>query len=343
MMTPEWEQTDWKRLTAMRDRFLKHSADPTDYWQSREDVELYDRTFAQRIAWKIESVLRELKTRRWVPPEAPILDWGCGSGVAGRAWLDAYGKPEGEGARLSLWDRSGIARSFARDKAKLRFPQAEIVELKDAAQAEAAAEGAVVIISHVANELSLSGLEKLQPMLRRAAAVVWVEPGTSPMGRLLPKYRDEMADLFRPVAPCPHALVCGLRTEANQGHWCHHFGEAPAVAFSDPGWVRFGQILGVDLRSLPYSFLVLERKAVPVTTLASPPLLGRVIGRTSEQKGRMEVLWCTDTGAGMRELQKRDSGKAWRWLHKIREAPLFLPSADDGKRIAAPLPWPDAE
>lgn len=341
MMDSEWEKTDWKRLTALRDRFLNRSNEQSDYWQTREDVELYDRTFAQRIAWKIESVLRELKTRQWAAPNAPIVDWGCGSGVAGRAFLDAFGRDNGTGSKLSLWDRSPLALRFAAERAKDRFPEAEVVVLKDAAEAEAAAEGAILVISHVANELSLSGLERFKILLSKAAAVIWIEPGTSPMGRLLPKFRDELADTFRAVAPCPHAAACGLRTEVNQAHWCHHFGEAPAVAFSDPGWVRFGQVLGVDLRSLPYSFLVLERKTAPVSTLTEPAALGRVIGRANELKGKMEVLWCSESGTGMRELQKRDSAKAWRWLHKIHESPLFLPSKDSGSRLESPQPWPE--
>ena len=75
----------------MRRRFL--SEDPTgvrDYWDSPVTVAAYDRSFAQRIGWKWTAVMEELSARGWTLPQniSRIVDWGCGSGIASRIFLE---------------------------------------------------------------------------------------------------------------------------------------------------------------------------------------------------------------------------------------------------------------
>ncbi|MGC3961385.1 MAG: hypothetical protein QM813_26700 [Verrucomicrobiota bacterium] len=86
-----WDSIDWTALERMRGAFLAGTAGATDYWQSEADLAAYDATFAQRIGWKWDFVLGELQRRDWAPPRGELLDWGCGSGVAGRAFLDHFG------------------------------------------------------------------------------------------------------------------------------------------------------------------------------------------------------------------------------------------------------------
>ncbi|MCC6822390.1 MAG: hypothetical protein IT579_16790, partial [Verrucomicrobia subdivision 3 bacterium] len=91
-----------------------------DYWQSESDLASYDATFAQRIGWKWDYVLAELTRRGWVPPLGELLDWGCGSGIAGRAFLDHFGTQSVTGLRV--WDRSAAAMAFAARRAREKYP-----------------------------------------------------------------------------------------------------------------------------------------------------------------------------------------------------------------------------
>ncbi|MEI6085322.1 MAG: hypothetical protein WCS70_13625, partial [Verrucomicrobiota bacterium] len=85
-----WDEIDWDALNRLRAGFL---AGATDYWRSERDLASYDLTFAQRIGWKWDFVLAELKRLGWQPPVGPVVDWGCGSGIAGRAFLGEFPAP----------------------------------------------------------------------------------------------------------------------------------------------------------------------------------------------------------------------------------------------------------
>ena len=104
-----WEAIDWTALERMRTAFLQNTAGAGEYWQSELDLASYDTTFAQRIGWKWDYVLKELKRRGWSPPTEELLDWGCGSGIASRAFLDHFS--EGSVTALRLRDRSSTAAS----------------------------------------------------------------------------------------------------------------------------------------------------------------------------------------------------------------------------------------
>src|SRR2546426_4934132 len=116
-----WESVDWAALDRLRDTFLAGKPTGTDYWKSRSNLENYDFTFAQRIAWKWDAVLRELKLRGWTPPPGSgALDWGCGSGIAGRRVVEFFGQERFE--CLRVFDRSSLAMEFAIEKARESFP-----------------------------------------------------------------------------------------------------------------------------------------------------------------------------------------------------------------------------
>src|SRR5260221_14548533 len=103
----DWENIDWKALERLRAAFLDGTAGAQDYWHSERDLDSYDQTFAQRIRWKWDYVLRELSGRGWTPPHGEVVDWGCGSGVATRAFLGRFGADSS--ARFIFWDRSPLA------------------------------------------------------------------------------------------------------------------------------------------------------------------------------------------------------------------------------------------
>ena len=79
------ESLDWEVLDRLRATFLSDARTEGPYWHTLTDLECYDLTYAERIGWKWDAVLDELRLRGWTAPAgATVLDWGCGSGVAGR-------------------------------------------------------------------------------------------------------------------------------------------------------------------------------------------------------------------------------------------------------------------
>ena len=82
-------------------------------------------------------------------------------------------------------------------------------------------------------------------------------------------------------------------------HWCHHFAPPPPAVFQDGNWARFAERAGIDLRALPYSFLVLQRPvegAVPAADYGWE----RILGGARVYKPEARVLSCG--GAGVTEV-----------------------------------------
>ncbi|MDP0500805.1 MAG: small ribosomal subunit Rsm22 family protein [Verrucomicrobiota bacterium JB022] len=323
MMT--WDELDYARLETLRARFLERTAGEADYWTDDADLAAYDLTFAERIGWKWDAVLRELALRQWqAPRHVPVVDWGCGSGIALRRWLQHMGF---EGwSQLIVSDRSARAMRFAEERLRARYatvslPQPEIRQLSPEAAASAVT-GGVLLVSHVLNELDATGRARLLDVAAQAQAVVWVEPGSYDESRALIQLREALMQDFRPIAPCTHAAGCGMLTEENNRHWCHHFGRAPVEAFTEGHWARFGQWLGIDLRSLPYSFLVLERRTREESAEPGPGW-SRVIGHAREYKGYLKLLNCQAEGVEELMMQKRDAKALHKHLRKEKYFPLY--------------------
>jgi SAM-dependent methyltransferase len=300
----DWDQIDWTALERLRNTFLNGSGGPQDYWTTERDLASYDLSFAQRIGWKWDYVLDELQLRNWAPPFGDILDWGCGSGVAGRAFLDRF-----PARALLLWDRSPLAMRFAARRAEERFPGLP-VRTVDPKQTPFD----TLLLSHVLTELDPAQLAALVELVRGAQTVLWVEPGTREVSRKLIEVREQLRSRFEVVAPCPHQGACGMLATRNAPHWCHQFAAPPAEVFTDARWARFAQLTGVDLRSLPLTFLVLDRRRTPDSGRG----LARIIGRPRVYKAHALVFGCDQTGVQDRQLNKRDLPEPFRQLRKGR-------------------------
>ncbi|HLP06978.1 MAG TPA: small ribosomal subunit Rsm22 family protein [Opitutaceae bacterium] len=323
---------DFALLERLRARFLDDPAEGGDYWESPELLAAYDTTFAERIGWKWDAALAELRARRWAPPAGSVLiDWGCGSGVAGRRVLAAYGA--GHFARLVVHDRSALARRFAAERAAAAFPGLAVEQAPDWGD-PAPAQPFTLVLSHVLNELPPAESAALLALVHRAAAVLWVEPGTSDVARALVALREELRAEFTVVAPCTHNAACGLLAPENQRHWCHHFARPPIEAFTDAFWSEFSLRLGIDLRSLPYSFLVLDR-ATAAAPLPSNTPWSRILGEPREYKGHFKVLSCEAAGVTERMLQKRDDKALFKTMRRgVPAPPLFAWQLADEKIVA---------
>ena len=321
-----WDALDWSALERLRDGFLSGSGATGVYWQSRSDLANYDLTFAQRIAWKWDAVLAELKLRGWTPPPGTVLDWGCGSGVAGRCVLREFGMENV--TALRVFDRSPLAMDFAVARAKAAFPNLAVSSgVPDTGRI------GLLVLSHVLNELPDADRESLLQLARRADAVLWVEPGTHTDSRALGAMRERLRDEFEAIAPCTHQAACGLLASGNERHWCHNFAAPPAGIMADSNWVRFARRMGIDLRSLPYSFLVLERKGLRP---AEEKFAGwsRVVGAPRVYKGFAKLFCCEAGGVRDLTLQKRDAPEVFRRL-KDEEPVLLVQGTVTGEKLAA--------
>ncbi len=314
-------QLDWAALDRLRAVFLRGEPVAEPYWRGEGDLAAYDATFGERIGWKWDAVLGELRRRGWRPFPPPtaavgrtVLDWGCGSGVAGRRVVAAFGAENF--SAMSVWDHSAAARGFAAARAREAFPGLGVAEFVDDGKSPVG----LLVLSHVLNELTPPACEALLALVRRAAAVLWVEPGAHAVSRELGAWRERLREEFTIVAPCPHLGACGALAPGNERHWCHFFAPPPAGLQADGGWVRFAQRAGIDLRSLPYSWLALER---PASTPPALPGQSRVLGRAEIFKGFARVLSCSAQGLDTLELQKRADPTLFRRL----------------KDTASPPPW----
>jgi hypothetical protein len=324
-----WSDLDWAALDRLRDGFLSGSAAQGPYWRSLSDLANYDLTFGERIGWKWDAVLHELRRRGWTPPSRHLLDWGCGSGVAGRRVLSAFGVHNFD--TLSVWDHSAFAREFAASAAQKEFPALSVTTF-DPHETDASV--GTLILSHVLNELPAAGRAALLAVARRADAIIWVEPGTSAVSRDLVSLREELRASFAVIAPCTHQTTCGLLTPENARHWCHYFAPPPTGIYADSNWVKFGQRAGVDLRSLPYSFLVLEKHPARPPSTPLPADAARVIGRPRLHKAHAELLNCDAAGVTELQLPKRADPALFKKLDRDPGLPLYRWQRDE-KKIAA--------
>ena len=306
-----WPSQNLAILRRLRERFLARTAGERDYWKSPEELALYDSTFGERIGWKWDAVLAELTARHWQPRSRHVLDWGCGSGIAGRRVLAQWPRLES----LALHDRSRLACRFAAERARAAHPRVALREMRDIAP------DTLLVLSHVLSELPPGELSALLRIARQAREIIWVEAGThEDSRRLIADVREALLPEFAAVAPCTHQARCGMLSPENAPHWCHHFATVPPEIFQDGKWMEFGRDLKIDMRSLPYSFLVLERAAdhTPMT-----PGFSRVIGRPREATGYCKILSCQAEGVREFMLQKRDAPELYRAFHKGTAASTY--------------------
>jgi hypothetical protein len=324
-----WEELDWSALDRLRERFLRGGTSTEPYWQTPADLANYDFTYGERIGWKWDHVLRELRLRGFAPAVRTVFDWGCGSGVASRRVIAAFGAEAFDS--LTVWDHSPLACDFAADAAQREFSSLRVSQATPGLLAADTPIG-LLIISHVLNELPADELAALQRLIARAAAVIWVEPGTRDVSRQLGRIRDNVRAEFRIVAPCTHELGCPMFAPENERHWCHFFAPPPSEIFAHSEWVKFGHRAGIDLRSLPYAFFAAERATSSAAAPAPDPALSRVIGRVEHFKPYARLLNCEASGLTELELPKRADPPLFKQLERTK-APLVYQWRREGAKI----------
>lgn len=358
----DWESLDWEVLDRLRATFLSDARTGGPYWHTITDLECYDLTYAERIGWKWDAVLRELRLRHWSavsplieggpssreaagdepgttsanaaspepgPPSSrsvTVLDYGCGSGVAGRRVVEFVGAANI--ARLVVHDHSSLAMDFAEHRARKIFPALAVERASYRFLQESPLD--ILVVSHVLNELDDIGRAELSGLVARARTVLWVEPGTHEVSRALIPWREQALSAgFNVVAPCTHAAPCGLLAPGNERHWCHFFASPPPEIFANSQWVRFGQRAGIDLRALPYSFLVLDRRP-----FAQPADASRILGEPRLYKGYAKIFNSDASGVHELLLQQRADKELFKSL-KRAHGPLIYRWTREGDKIVA--------
>lgn len=300
-------KNDWATLQRLRDTYLTpEKTGGGDYWTCPRDLELYDATFGQRIAWKWENVLRESKAalqtlltqQKW-----RVMDWGCGTGIAARTLMSEF--PDAQISELTLFDRSGLAREFAKQKIKTERADIPISDKGPAPQ--------LLLVSHALGELNPEGIRSLLSTIKAADAFIWVEPGTKRLGKKLVEMREELKSEYSFLAPCPHSQTCGLLTAENQTHWCHHFAQSPDEIFHSAFWREFSNQLGIDLRSLPVSYLVGTKASLPEKSAI------RILGKARIYNGYTMALCCERSEVADRKLLNKQNPE----LNKSLKRPHF--------------------
>jgi hypothetical protein len=316
---------DWSALDTLRKTYLNGTAGSADYWNSETLLSAYDATFARRIAWKWQWVFSELHRRGWQPPTSfEILDFGCGTGVAVREALNHWGPTIASG--ITLKDRSVRALRFAEAALAREHPGVPIRRSSDSPPG-------MVLVSHVLTELDAIGQSHLLNILRTAQSAIIVEPGTSDASHRLIALRDQLRADFNVIAPCTHRASCGMLTKANERHWCHFHASPPPEIFQDGDWMMFGKVMGIDLRALPLSFLVLDRRPAPPV----PKDVVRVTGNPRFYKGYALLPGCTEAGVHERRFSRRTDTRLFRDLEKGR-VPSLQHWSLDGTEITAVTP-----
>ena len=303
------------RLTRLRDLFLaeERSSALADYWRAPADVAAYDAVLGARIGWKWDAALAECQDRGWARSDGErIVDFGCGSGVAARAYVQRFGA-----GRVRLVDRSRTAAKFAEGALRAAFPA-----LPSVAAADAGADAPdVLLVSHVLGELDAAGEQQLEALARRSRRVLWVEPGSKAIARRLSALRDRLVDAFAVQAPCPHQGPCPALTK--HGDWCHFFAAPPPEVFTTGEWAHTARELGIDLRALPYAFVALVRRDAAGDLPAPPP--HRLVGRADVGKHDASVQACASDGLTTQRVTKRAQPVLWRELRKHPDGRRSLP------------------
>jgi SAM-dependent methyltransferase len=287
------DDADWTLLAQLRERFIAgHHAFDRDYWSSARLLELYDATFAQRIAWKWRAVFAEIQLRGGLGAVDSVLDWGCGTAIAAREFA-----AQASAAKYVLWDRSAAAREFAAGKLREVCAGARVETVQPAADAPVD----LLLVSHVLGELRDETLEELMRVARRARTIVWVEPGERSLSRQLMELRDQLLPGKRVLAPCTHSKTCGLNRPERERDWCHSFAQAAPEVFTRADWREFSRRLKIDLRSVPYAYFALgDSSAADLDAI-------RILGRPRLEKGRTMIDACDANDVRVLRVLDRDA------------------------------------
>ncbi len=296
----------------LRQLFLKEKSIESNYW-SKNLLEAYDLTLAERIRWKWAHVLNELEQRN-IPLEKlfpdsifQIEDWGCGTGAASSSLAKSFTSQAKDRVEFSFFDRSPEAMSFAQGKVTQLGFAAKNSQDKNSSKIK------IRLLSYVLSELAPEAISKILQELKEFDAFIWVDSGSKAMSARLVQCREQLLEDFYFLAPCPHLKSCPLKDSTKD--WCHSFANPPQEVFHSSEWATIAKELTIDLRSLPFHYLYAINKKHKLDTTLN--VKNRILGRPRILKNFARVDLCDKTGAHSTvEVVKSKNRKLYSQLKK---------------------------
>ncbi|MCX7712752.1 MAG: small ribosomal subunit Rsm22 family protein [Chthoniobacterales bacterium] len=306
-----WTIEDWRRVERLRASFFELGC-PTR-WEDERDFQIYDSVFGRRIGVKVLRVFELLESDGWRPKSRVVWDWGCGTGFVSMLFTQKYGMEA-----VYLHDCYAPVMEYARRRHEncgwqvfKGVPSGKEKEV-------------LLLISHVLSELSSDGEKNLRLAIEKCGEIFWVEPGNWVVSRKLLEFREYLnSSGWKVISPCPHFSPCPMKFPERQKDWCHFFARPVDEFFHSAHWRLVSEWLGLDLRSLSFSYLV-ATKDLKSKPLSEEP---RWLGRARITKHDFEVDLCCKEGWKRQKFRKRDGEMGYRKLRRHPE--LFSGEALD--------------
>ncbi len=257
-----------------------------------------------------------------------MIDLGAGCGAMSLGLVATAALP----FAITAIDRDaaalGIAAASVKDLAARRKTATTIATRVDDATTARLADADLVVMGTLLNELDdtarLGMVERALGALAPGGSVIIIEPALRETSRALHAVRDAIlargaAHVFAPctrhVAPCP-AL-------ADPTDWCH---EDRAVTLP-PRTAELARLTHLRDGGLKFSYLVLRRDP---RSLADEPNAWRIVGSPRSQKGKVELLGCSDAGRMPLRLLRRNRTPENRELERAERGEVMLVDATVG-------------
>jgi len=322
------------RYTSERER-LAAPADPAGDLAARAAF------FTIADAMKVAIPIAELANRGALPARRPlrVVDLGAGCGAMSLGLVAALAGEPGAAPAPAL-----VVLASDRDAAALAIAAAAIRDLAARSGVGAAVttraadagkaplgEADLVLIGSLLNELPGRALDVVERALGAIAddgAVIVVEPALRDTSRALHELRDAIlrrgtGHVFAPCtrrgAPCP-AL-------ADPDDWCHE--DRPLQL--PPRTAELARLTHLRDGGMKFAYLVLRARPLPLT----PPAGGeawRVVGAPRPEKGKLEVIGCSDRGRVPIRLLRRHRSAANRAVERAARGDVLVVDAAPGEQ-----------
>ncbi|HEY4177633.1 MAG TPA: small ribosomal subunit Rsm22 family protein [Kofleriaceae bacterium] len=309
------------RYTSDRDR-LARPASPTGDLAARAVF------FTLADAPKVAIPLRELVSRSALPSHRPlrVVDLGAGCGAMSLGALATLTEP----MEITAIDRDREALQIAAAAVKAFAPSATFSTTKADATSASIPPADLVLMGTLLNELDaparLALVRRALASLSPDGALIILEPALRETTRALHELRDAIiGDAFvfapctRQCAPCP-AL-------ADPTDWCHEHRRVELPHRT----AELARLTHLRDDGLKFSYLVLRTTAA---TLSDDASAWRVTGSPWAQKGKVEVLACSNSGRTKLRLLKRNRVASNRALENVERGDIVTVDAQpDDDRI----------
>ncbi len=334
---------------AIVDRSQRYTSDRERLAQPRDaDADLAARAafFTIADAMKIALPLAELASRAAMPSRRPLrivdLGAGCGAMTLGAiASLDPSIALE-----VIAIDRDARALDIAKraigtlapHRAKLARPPTTVAapvsitaKTGDATKAELPSADLVVIgtlLNELAPDAALAVVRRALAAISDDGAVIVIEPALRDTSRAVHAIRDAMIGSGAHVfAPCTRRCVpCTALVDPSD--WCH---EDRALELP-PATAELARLTHLRDSGMKFSYLVLRTE--PLDLVEAGPNAWRAVSTRFVEKGKSEIVGCSERGRVPLRLLKRHRNEATRDFERSERGDVLVITGEpDDKRL----------